>query len=70
MDGWVLFFQERAEVDPASLGRFSLCKIKDGASVVATIKRGYQDGTYNLFGPLTRENVTLEYSAPIIFTRN
>ena len=37
MDGWVLFFQERAEVDPASLGRFSLCKIKDGASVVATI---------------------------------
>lgn len=70
MDGWLFFHQPSDKVDPSSFGRFSLCKIKDGAHVVATIKRGYQDGTFNLFGPFTRENVTLESAAPIFATRN
>lgn len=47
-DGWVMFFESpRDPVD--SLGVFALCKLEDGSQIVATIRRGYAMGTYNLF---------------------
>lgn len=70
MDGFIFFCREEASVDQSCLGRFSLCEIAGGQSVVATVKRGYQEGTFNLFGPFTRENVTLKSATPILITRN
>ena len=70
LDGWIFFCPKPDGVDPSCLGRFSLCRIKEGASVVATLRRGYQEGTFNLFGPFTRENVILESATPILATRN
>ncbi len=70
LDGWVFYCRDPQEVEPGCLGRFSLCKIKDGLFVVGTVKRGYQDGTFNLLGTFARENVTLEAATPILFTRN
>jgi len=69
MDGWLFFCREETTVDQSCLGRFSLCQITDGPGVVATVKRGYQEGTFNLFGPFTRENVTLKSATPILITR-
>lgn len=69
MDGWVVFCHPNGGVSPESYGRFSICQIKDGPAVVATIKRGYREGTFNLSGPYTRENVPLEWAAPLLASR-
>jgi transcriptional regulator with XRE-family HTH domain len=60
MDGWVFFCREPREVDPASLGRFSLTKIQDGPAAMAAVRRGYQDGTHTLRGPFSADSVRLE----------
>lgn len=70
MDGFVFFVREPREVDPASLGRFCLAKIKDGPAVVAAVRRGYQDGTHTLRGPLSADSVRLEWASPVLLTRN
>jgi hypothetical protein len=70
VDGAVTFFREPRGVDPAALGRLSLCKVKGGPAVITGVRRGYKDGTYNLFGPYNAESVTLEYATPILVTRH
>jgi transcriptional regulator with XRE-family HTH domain len=70
MDGWTYFCAKPAGVDSDSLGRFCFLKIKDGPAVLATIKRGYEEGTVNLSGPYSAENVRLEWSTPILATKN
>jgi hypothetical protein len=69
MDAWVVFYVPRETVAPECLGRFSVCQIKDGPVVVATLKRGYHEGSYNLTGPVTRENVELSWAAPLLVCR-
>lgn len=69
MDSWVMFCRPASEVDSQVVGRFSLVKIKDGPVVVATVKRGYRDGTCNLAGPYQRENVVLDWATPFIVGR-
>ncbi|AOJ09625.1 helix-turn-helix domain-containing protein [Burkholderia mayonis] len=69
MDGWVMFCTRPDGVQPEAFGRFCATKIKDGPAVVATIKRGYREGTYNLSGPFTRENCELEWAAPLLVAR-
>lgn len=68
-DNFVLFCREPNGVDPASIGRLSYCKIKDGPAVVATVKRGYLDGSNNLSGLYTRESALLEFASPILLIR-
>lgn len=70
MDGWVFFCAAFDGVDPSILGRFSYVKIKSGPAVLAAVKRGYQDRTYNLSGTATHQNVTLEWATPVLWTRN
>lgn len=70
MDGWVCFYRPASEVAPDVLGRLCVARIKGGPVVVATVKRGYSDGTYNLSGPVTRESAHLEWAAPILLTRH
>lgn len=69
MDSWVMFCRPAAGFAPDMLGRFCLAKIKDGPAVVATVKRGYRDGTCNLSGPYQRENVVLEWATPFLAGR-
>lgn len=47
-----------------------LAKIKDGPTVMATVKRGYRAGTHNLAGPYAQDNVALEAATPVLVTRN
>ena len=70
MDGWIFFAPALAGIYPAILGRFALVRIKGGPTVVATVKRGYREGTHNLSGPFQQESVTLEAATPVIWTRN
>lgn len=70
MDGFVFIFREPNGFDPSSLGRFCLVKIKDGPAALAAVRRGYQDNTYNLSGPFTRESASIEWATPILLTRN
>lgn len=70
MDGWVFFCAAPTQVEPATLGRFSYCKIKDGPAVIATVKRGYREQTYNLAGPIARESILLDWATPVLWTRN
>lgn len=70
MDGWVFFLSRPNGVDPAALGRFALCRIKDGPSVMASVRRGYRENSYNLRGPFNADSVRLESATVILFTRN
>lgn len=70
LDGWVFFCAKPNRVDPAALGRFCLCKVKGGPDVMASVRRGYQDGTYNLRGPFNADSVRLESASVVLFSRN
>lgn len=70
MDGWVFFCREPDGVDSGSLGRFCLAKLRNGPAVVAAVRRGYQEDTYNLIGPYSRESAALEWASPVLATRN
>ncbi|MDN7179059.1 helix-turn-helix domain-containing protein [Caballeronia sp. SEWSISQ10-4 2] len=69
MDAWVAFYIPRENVAPECIGRFSLCQLDGGRVVVATVKRGYQDGTYALSGPYTASSVELDWATPLLFCR-
>lgn len=70
LDGAVFFARQHDGVDPAILGRFSIAKIKNGHAVLAMVKRGYQENTFNLVGPFNQESATLEWATPVLMTRN
>lgn len=70
MDGWVFFLREPKAVDPGSLGRFCLVKIKDGPVAMAAVRRGYQENTHTLRGPFAADSVRLEWASPVLMTRN
>ena len=69
-DGWVFFCPKPNGVDAAALGRFSYCQVKDGPAVLASVRRGYQEGTFNLRGPYTADSVRLTTASPVLYTRN
>lgn len=69
LDGWVFFGGRSLEVEPDAIGRLCFAKIEDGPTVVATVRRGYRMGTFNLTGPYVTESVRLEWAAPVIITR-
>ena len=70
MDTFLFFCQPPGGVRPEAVSRFCYAKIKEGPAVMATVRRGYGIGTYNLTGPFERQNVELEWAEPITFTRN
>lgn len=70
IDGAVFFMPALSGVDPAITGRFAMVRIKDGPTVLATVRRGYKEGTVNLSGPYTKENAVIEAATPVLCTRN
>ncbi len=70
MDGFVFFCPKPSGVDAAILGRFAYCQIKDGPAVMASVRRGYKDGTFNLRGTFNADSVKLISATPVLFTRN
>ncbi len=69
MDGWVFFFAQLSEVAPDAVGRFCFVKIAGGPAVMATVRRGYRTGTYNLSGPYSGDSQALEWASPVLMTR-
>lgn len=69
LDGWIFFCVRSRIIEPEAIGRFCLAKIKDGNHVIATVRRGYRDGSFNLSGPYTKESERLEWATPILLTR-
>jgi len=69
MDGWVYFCRPHNGVDPALYGSLCLVKIKGGPPVVATVARGYKEGTVNLSGPYAAESVKMEWGTPVLLIR-
>ena len=70
IDAAIFFCRSHNGPDPSMIGRLCFLKIKDGPAVVATIKRGYVENTFNLSGFYARENVVVEWSTPILITKN
>lgn len=68
MDGWVCFMERTDGVLPESVGRFCLVRADEGLAM-ATVRRGYREGTYNLSGPVVRESVRLLMASPVLLTR-
>lgn len=70
MDGFVFFFEDVQVLPTEAVGRLCLCQVKGGPECVGTIRRGYQDGTFNLSGPCTLDSARLVWASPILLTRN
>ncbi|MNP93485.1 hypothetical protein D3C85_60090 [compost metagenome] len=68
-DGWVFFCLRPSQVEPDAIGRFCFAKIEDGPAVMATVRRGYRVGTFNLSGPYAKDSERLEWATPVILTR-
>lgn len=69
MDGWVFFCLRPSQVEPDAIGRFCFAKIEDGPAVMATVRRGYRTGTFNLSGPYAKDSERLVWATPVILTR-
>jgi len=68
MDGWLIHFQQPQDGVPAdAVGRLCLVKLREGMKVVASVRRGYLPGRWNLIrlagGAL--ENADLQWATPI-----
>ncbi|CAH0532170.1 transcriptional regulator [Ralstonia phage UAM5] len=70
LDGAVFFFVPSDSIHPDAIGRLCYLKIHDGEHVIAMMKRGYRDHTYNLSGLHQKENVKVDWATPIRITRN
>jgi transcriptional regulator with XRE-family HTH domain len=71
MDGWVFFcMPPNGGVDPGVIGRFCVVACEGGPALVALVRRGYREGTYNLSGPVPRESQRLTWATPVLMTRN
>ena len=70
MDGFVFFYDPEAKGNGGTLGRFCLIKLADGRQVIATMRRGYQEGTCGLSGPFNSEGEQIDWATPILFTRH
>lgn len=69
LDGWSFFCVRPREVAGDAVGRFCYVKIASGPQVLATVRRGYQVGTFNLSGPYAAESVVLEWASPVLLSR-
>lgn len=69
-DGWLLYFQQPRGIAPDAMSRFCLVESTDGERLVATVRRGYREGSFNLSGPngAARTNVGLKSATPILMT--
>lgn len=67
MDGWILFVTKPVGHVPAdAIGKFCLCRLKDGVHVIGQLKRGYKRGRYNIVSAGVQINdAELEWAAPI-----
>lgn len=70
LDGAVFFCLRPDGMDPAALGRFCFCQVKDWPAVMASVRRGYRENSYNLRGPYSADSVKLESAAVVLATRN
>lgn len=68
-DGWLLFARRADTVELSGLGRACLAKLQGGHMVVATLARGYRDGTWNLSGFYCAESSRLEWASPVLLIR-
>lgn len=69
MDGWLYFCRPHNGVDAALYGSLCLVKIKGGPAVVATVTRGYREGTFNLAGAYAAESVKLDWGTRVLLIR-
>lgn len=69
LDGWLLFFDSTATSVSGSLGRLSYVGLGDGRRVVASLRRGYQEGTCALSGPFSSESECVTWATPILLAR-
>lgn len=69
LDGWNFYCIEPKAVAGDAVGRFCYVKIKNGPQALATVRRGYNLGTFNLSGPFSAESVSLEWATPVLKAR-
>lgn len=72
MDGWMFFTSDRHDNPAAALDMMTFCAVKGNGMLIASIKRGYRRGTFNLHqmcGLPPKENVELAWATPIWWIR-
>lgn len=70
LDSFVCFFRKPNGISHEAVGRLCVCKIDGGPVVVASVRRGYKERTFNLAGTFHQESAPLEWATPILVTRH
>lgn len=65
-DGWIFFVRPPTGLNPDAVDRFSFVKVRGGLSTMAQVKRGYRPGRYSLHGPMSANDVELEWAEPVL----
>ncbi len=65
-DGWIFFVRQPTGLNPEAVDRFSFVKVRNGLSTLAQVKRGYKPGRFNLHGPMSAQDVDLEWAEPVL----
>jgi transcriptional regulator with XRE-family HTH domain len=72
-DGWMIFISAERVLGTNLLDRPALVELEDGTQMTALVRRGYKDGTVNLY-PLhgnnePLENQSVKWASPILWIR-
>lgn len=70
LDSFVCFFRTPDGISPEAVGRLCVCQITGGPVVVAHVRRGYRERSYNLTGIYHQESALLDWASPILITRH
>lgn len=71
MDGWTIFIEEPKAATQEHLNRLCVVKVKNGTTLLRTVRRGYKPGTFNLLTDhgTTVADAQLEWAAGVHLIR-
>lgn len=70
MDGWVMFADASDQSTNIDTAKLSFCKAKDGSLYLGALRRGYVSNTHTITNISEAQDIELEWSMPILLTRN
>jgi DNA-binding Xre family transcriptional regulator len=72
-DGWVIFCSSAKSAPETTLERFCVVHLTSGSSVVGTLRKGYEKGTFNVFTSMpsesSLENVSVSSVSSVLWIR-
>lgn len=70
IDGWTFFFEPSSGVDPSLIAELCVAEDVNGVRRIGNLRRGYDEGTYNMVTPAGRvENLFIKNATRVLQIR-